>query len=67
MEDAKVCPLSFFLPDWSMRQTASHLFKVKELKDMAPVFLSHGKHVLEKLESVADTGTPIDVSDLFFK
>jgi len=56
-----------FLSNRIIRQTASHLFKVKELKDMAPVFLSHGKHVLEKLESVADTGTPIDVSDLFFK
>jgi len=51
----------------TQRQVASHLFKVKELRDMVPVFHSHAQHVLERLESVCDTGKGIDVSDLFFK
>jgi hypothetical protein len=49
------------------RQVASHLFKVKELKQMRNIFERHGLEVLQILDSYADTGKPVDIADLFFK
>ncbi|ELR12900.1 cytochrome p450 superfamily protein [Acanthamoeba castellanii str. Neff] len=45
------------------RQTASHLFKVKELRHMAEIFLSHGRQVVEILEG--KQGQEVDMQELF--
>lgn len=45
------------------RQTASHLFKVRELRSMVPIFVQHGQEVVEILK--ANEGQVVDVQELF--
>lgn len=55
-------------PMWKeQRQTASYMFKVKELKEMHTVFERHCRDLLDILDSAADTNRPINVADLFFR
>jgi cytochrome P450 len=45
------------------RQIASHLFKVRELRNMVPIFVRHGQEVVAILK--ANEGQPLDVQALF--
>jgi cytochrome P450 len=49
------------------RQTASHLFKVRELRHMAEIFLSHGRQVVDILQVAAtgDKQPQLDMQELF--
>ena len=50
--------------EWKrQRKTASHLFKIRELKLMADTFLTHGKELVEILKNNQDQ--IIDLQDLF--
>jgi cytochrome P450 len=49
------------------RQIASHLFKVKELKDMMVVFEKHGREVLHLLHAASDTQIVLNIADIFFR
>eukprot|EP01130_Rhizamoeba_saxonica_P006620 TRINITY_DN262_c0_g1_i1.p1 TRINITY_DN262_c0_g1~~TRINITY_DN262_c0_g1_i1.p1 ORF type:complete len:534 (-),score=99.46 TRINITY_DN262_c0_g1_i1:60-1661(-) len=53
---------------WRMqRKTFSHMFSVVELRNMLDIFKKHSPSVVEILDEQADSGSSIDIEDLFGK
>lgn len=50
------------------RKVASYIFTARNLKEeMSKVFISNGKKVCERLSQHAESGTAVDIQDLFFR